>query len=413
MEKESKLVFKNPGVLDIRFLEIMGVSAKTNDNPIGFFGTGLKYAVATVLRCGGDIEISCGEQHFRFTTKEITLRDKVFNQVVLVNHFFEKDLGFTTDLGKHWEPWMAIRELYSNCLDEKGEASQQPEFKAIDSKDSTSIIVRGDRFLDVWQNFSKYFINKEDKILSSTEYADILVADKDETSLFYKGIKIHESPIKFTYRWNIKTEIRLTEDRIVCWEWETKEAIEKAIITSNNEKIIRNILTQPRESGGWEALLPFVDKHPYAQPSAEFNKVCNELLKSMPRHRHNAALKWYENRMCSFRSFDVIKLSKLQEKQLAKSISCLDKMGFGNDLNKYEIIPVDWIAQGTMGCVKNGKIYLSKECFMLGTKYVCSTLFEELVHIHYGHRDHSRELQTWLFDQIICLAENHILGEPL
>lgn len=54
---EKAIIFENPGELDLNALRIMGVSVKQSDSPIGMFGTGLKYAVATAMRLGGSVEI--------------------------------------------------------------------------------------------------------------------------------------------------------------------------------------------------------------------------------------------------------------------------------------------------------------------------------------------------------------------
>lgn len=40
------LTFHNPGELDPRLITTFGVSIKESTNPIGYFGTGLKYALA-------------------------------------------------------------------------------------------------------------------------------------------------------------------------------------------------------------------------------------------------------------------------------------------------------------------------------------------------------------------------------
>jgi hypothetical protein len=56
---------------------------------------------------------------------------------------------------------------------------------------------------------------------------------------------------------------------------------------------------------------------------------------------------------------------------------------------------------------------ISKECFDKGTKFVASTLLEELVHCHYGLHDESRALQTWLLDRIVTMGEEYVSGEPL
>ena len=45
------IIFQNKGLIDVHAISIMGVSVK-EDNSIGFFGTGLKYAIAVLLREG-------------------------------------------------------------------------------------------------------------------------------------------------------------------------------------------------------------------------------------------------------------------------------------------------------------------------------------------------------------------------
>jgi hypothetical protein len=113
---EPSLVFSNPGTLDINLVKLLGVSVKESENPIGFFGTGLKYAIATTLRLGGSLTILTDGQRYEVSGRKVLLRDKEFTQVMLN----DEPLGFTTELGKQWEAWMVVRELYSNALDESG-----------------------------------------------------------------------------------------------------------------------------------------------------------------------------------------------------------------------------------------------------------------------------------------------------
>lgn len=58
-------------------------------------------------------------------------------------------------------------------------------------------------------------------------------------------------------------------------------------------------------------------------------------------------------------------------------------------------------------------MYVSIDNFERGTKYLCSTILEEFIHLKTGFQDYTRELQTWLFDKIITLGEEQILKEPL
>src|SRR5882724_7969094 len=113
------IIFQNPGLIDLRSVQIMGLNAKETKNSIGQFGTGLKYAIAVLLRSGCKVTIFQGLQEFNFATQKEKFRGKDFDFVFMRRGdqhgseaiFSEKALGFTLELGKHWEPWMAIREL--------------------------------------------------------------------------------------------------------------------------------------------------------------------------------------------------------------------------------------------------------------------------------------------------------------
>ncbi len=129
------IVFTTPTLLPIEAATTMGVSAKETDNAIGKFGTGLKYAIAGVLRLGGEIEIVVGTDRHEFRAVETDIRGRTF-RLVQCNGV---PCGFTTDLGKHWKPWQIFREIASNTLDENGSWGRE-EVEPAD--DTTNVIVR-------------------------------------------------------------------------------------------------------------------------------------------------------------------------------------------------------------------------------------------------------------------------------
>ena len=63
------VIFENPGEIDPLAIRTFGVSVKEGDNPIGFFGTGLKYALAILLRTGHQVSMQAGELTLAFGTK--------------------------------------------------------------------------------------------------------------------------------------------------------------------------------------------------------------------------------------------------------------------------------------------------------------------------------------------------------
>lgn len=397
------VTFRNPGELDINLIKLMGVSVKHSDSAIGFFGTGLKYAIATILRHGGEIRLSIGNREHEITQRSVTIRDKEFRQVVLDN----EPLGFTTDLGKQWEPWMAVRELYSNALDEGGamELGESPS-----SNSGTCIAIRGEEFTKIWNERDNYFLFEATPYLTQVD-GGVYQTRIQSKNIFNKGIKIGEATRPTCFKYDIKTNIRLTEDRTIAWMWQVDEAIERIILTSDCANYIRSALTSGPDY--MEGNLGFSDPHTGVIESSTFKSVCEALSKERPTPLNQHALNWYERRIGKEFEYTPAALTFVQKTQLQKALKCLEALGFKEDLELYPIKVVRWMGGNIYGLAKDGQIYLSRECFDKGTKYVAATLLEEFVHCHFGYGDHTRELQTWLFDRVITVTEEFAIREAL
>ena len=165
------VLFRNPGLIDIRALLTLGVNSKPSSNsPIGYFGTGAKFAIATFLRLGCSVKVFRAAdtlESYDFSVSPTTIRGKSFD-IVTVNG---QELGFTTALGRAWEAWMAFRELYSNARDENGgmewigtRADWHPE------PGETAIIVEGDAVESAWKERHAF-------ILSTRPYRETAICD--------------------------------------------------------------------------------------------------------------------------------------------------------------------------------------------------------------------------------------------
>jgi hypothetical protein len=401
---EPYLLFTNPGTLEIELVKLLGVSVKEGTDPIGFFGTGLKYALAAAMRLGGSMTIITGGKEYEVGGQKITLRDKEFTQVTLDG----EPLGFTTELGKQWEAWMVVRELYSNALDEGGETvASERELSDMAHESNTVIALRGQCFVDVWNERGRYFLalDRERPIVRS-EYLDVYLG-KGRT-VFYRGIKIHETQIPMLYKYNLIEKVTLTEDRTLKHSFTFDNLMEQAIVTSTDRDFIMRLLTAGELM--YEGRLDF-DMFCPPDLSDVFKAVCDDLLERMPENANKAALRFYQKQTNTERPMVPAILTRVQQMQLDRAISFV--RGLGCDyLDMYPIHMVKWLGQGQHGLAKEGKIYLAADCFDRGTKYVASTLFEEYVHCHHGFSDESRQLQTWLFDRVITMGEE-ASGEPL
>lgn len=389
----KEVYFQNDGILDPVSITTFGVNAKDNDNPIGYFGTGLKYAIAILLRHKQSILIKSGDAEYRFTVKNETVRNKDFD-VVCMN---DTPLGFTTELGKEWELWQAFRELYCNTLDEKGVITN----KLIEhSENQTTIIVDGDLFHEC-------FLNKGDVILDLPIYLATERCDfhKNKSNhIYYKGIRIYDlrHPSFMTY--NIHYGLDISEDRSAKYVFQIRNKIATLIVTCEDRQLIKEILTCGNNYFEWE--LDYADD-PLRKPSETFLDVASQ-LRLNPKAHHSIQKVLHAHRRIP-EPLDA-ELTHIQNVMLDRAIKFCRQIGYPVD--KYRIIASADLKSGIMGLAENNTIYLSVDAFGIGTKYLASTMIEEYLHLHTGYGDMTRELQNHLFNDIVSLGEQ-LLGEPV
>lgn len=191
--------FANSGLIDLDVVRVMGVSVKTGDNPIGYFGTGLKFALSTLLRTGHKVELRRGGEVLPVMARTATVRGKEVQRVFLG----EEALAFTTDLGRNWQVWQAYRELHSNTLDEAGEVTDQ-EVEA-----DTVIAVEGDAIQREFANRDAIFLAT--KPIASNKFLE--VHPGPTRSVFYRGVRAGTLPEEIMFSYNLLCPMTLTEDR--------------------------------------------------------------------------------------------------------------------------------------------------------------------------------------------------------
>jgi len=397
------LIFENEGLLDLNALRIMGVSVKESDSPIGMFGTGLKYAIATAMRLGGSVDVVIDQVHHALTSRNVEIRGQEFGQVVLDN----EPLGFTTDLGKKWEAWMVVRELLSNARDEGGRTFEADSDHYCPPPGGTAIFLRGNDFLDVWKDRHKYFLQATHPLHVSEECEFYPHACGGKPSVFYKGIRVHQADLPMMFTYNLKGDVTLTEDRTLAYAFDLRDRVCATIATSDDEEMIERILTASEHS--WESTLNFDIHH---EPSEMFKSVAGRLIKQKPKDLNQAAMRYYRKKTGDRPDVTEITPSAVQQKMIDRAVTFLRGLGYGEELDRMPITVVAWLGEGHYGQAKHGRILLAKPIFDMGTKFIASTVLEEVVHNMTGHGDHTRGLQTWLFDRIISMGEE-MQGEPV
>lgn len=381
------ITLRNPGLIDLDAIRIMGVNVKETDSPIGYFGTGLKFAIATLLRTGHKVILWRGEERIEFSAQPIEIRGKVFQTV----YMGEEKLAFTTDLGKNWEVWMAFREIYSNMLDEGGHA-QSSRIKP--AKGQTLFEIHGEAFAKCYALRDEIFLNKP--LLDAS--AEVSVHEGMSNTVFYRGVRVHrlEKPSFFTY--NLEGDRTLTEDRTLAYAWSVDNAVSLWLRKHASEQDLMKIIEEAGEE--------FFERNifmPDTSPSPTFRRVlAREINNSrLPKNWRPLAKLFKEED--EGQAFETFELSSRQEEKLDRALTICDALGCS--LLKSELTFVRSLGNNVFGLCDKRQIYLAETVFDWGISTLAATIYEEFLHRDHDLEDNSRTMQNFLLQKIISLVE--------
>jgi hypothetical protein len=408
------IIFENKGALDIRAIKTFGVSSKENkQTAIGYFGTGLKYAIAILLRNKHRISIITNGVHFEFDTIQTKIRNDDF-EIVRMN---SEELGFTTELGKDWELWMAFRELYSNMLDEHGDAREANGI-ALEDQDKTYILVHGDPFAKIFNDRHKYFLPKEyGKIEASrnVEFLDKTVRESyNQASIYYKGVRVMLTLQNSIYDYNLLSGLTLTEDRTIKVSWSLQWELTQAVVLSKNKKLITTMVMA--NNGFFEHSLNYSLADSIVHEAGVFLEVVGQLRKLHSDVGLNStAVEFHKKHTSTPTVLPSIScyLDHVEQQQFDRAVTfCKETLRL--ELDDYRIIIAKDLGKDRLGCADMDAsiMYISKQCFREGTKRVAVALLEEYTHCKHRVMDETLE-QKWVYlNQILSLGEQ-LQGQPL
>ena len=396
------IIFQNPGLIDLRAVQIMGLNAKDSKNPIGQFGTGLKYAIAVLLRTGCKVSIFRGEDEYGFTTSKEEFRGKTFDFVKMqllcpAGHL--ENLGFTLELGKHWEPWMAIRELESNCRDEGGESFADADYQL--SPTATTIVVSGTSTETAYATLGDIFL--QSKPLWANAQLEVHRAQNPEQLkwLYYRGVRVASLENPALYRYNILHPQMLTEDRTLRYSWTAVEALTQ-LGQCNNEEVLDVILNAEKTNFEWQA-------------SFNENYLSDKFIEATLALGTRALPSAWKvvRRAKGFAEFEEIQMDEMQLLMLSRAYAFIEKMGETRVRTCKVKVTADLGAKHLgVAMHLHKEIWLSTRVFEMGMKQLISCLYEEFIHLDRKLIDLDYEMQNFLFDTIITQAAK-LQGEIL
>lgn len=383
--------FLTPTALPIEAATTMGVSVKETEHAIGKFGTGLKYAIAGVLRLGGSISIHVDGERHDFRAVETTIRDRIFRIV----HCNGVPCGFTTDLGKHWEAWQLFRELASNALDEGGTwQSGEASPKAA----RTVIHVDCQPVADA-ERSEQVFLGDRRMLLDSSNGAQVF--EGASPHYYFNGIRagsfLGGAPVTVNVRQGSLSEDRLldlaTVNQELAWafrsatKWDADLVL--SVLPASNEGDFWVQHVSPYSLSGAQLpadLMGFVAERPKFVKHPVFRRLLED-------HARRGGLGRWSPVPVTPRFEALLAAGEALCRAIAVDPIPRDKARFTSDLGDREL---------AVTCLDTREVWFSTKLAMLGRdEFLCGYL-EEALHAMTGFHDCTREFQNSMLSIIVA-----------
>lgn len=432
------ILIQNEGEIESNSFELIGASTKRGEKgKIGFFGSGLKYSIAYMMRNGIGFRIFSGEREVVLSTVPEQLKEKSFDRICIDG----KPTSYTTTMGPTWtEDWYVLREIYCNALDES-DCQLIKETENVNSVEGkTRIYIElTDKLRIVMDNWDKYFsMDREPLFVEEDVYTTYLgsgdgigvnrqavsVYSRRGGSLFRRGIQIYKSD-KYLFDYGVQYA-DINEDRTARHANAFNYAIASLMARFPSEHYIKSVLrTSEAEMQSFEyySIMYTSIESSFSDKWVAFSnenllvvkevagKYIDQIQKSkmevfyLPLHFAREMKKEIPDvviigmgkaignvSMC-----EVGKTTKM-EFLLKEVISALAEMKYQINYN-IEVVAFNDENQLGYADVKNKVIYLADRLFDMGRREIAMTLMEEQEHIYSNKGDETREFQTHIFSQ--------------
>lgn len=413
--------FENKGEVPVNAFKLLGASSKRSDNSkIGYFGTGLKYAIAVMLKNGIDFKIYSGSKEIKIGTRKTKFLDSVI-QVMTVNG---EKTSITIDVGVDWKPWYVIREIYSNAIDEDGKILVNVKVEPKDGYTRIFVDTNNETLKDVFENWNAYFSNNRQNIFKNAEGKIFLkLPTKPEFIVFRKGIRVYTTHQHSLFDYDIEN-IEINESRVAVYGFQVLKQCSQLLASAPLEIIKEYLRSLDKarkyeyvewDSNFWDYTSTYTfnnawmtaleDKQVIPADYAgnyEITESCivlpDKLIKRL-KEAFGDGINVAGDNKSSFKIIENVDKSPLQ-----KVLDAYTLIGFDCTIDNIDI--VEFNDKDILGQARDSRVLLSQKLFTLIYKHkIASVLLEEIVHIKTNFDDNTRSMQTFLFDTITYLAK--------
>ena len=434
------ILIQNDGEIEVNSFELIGASTKRGDEgKIGFFGSGLKYSIAYMMRNNISFKVFSGANELKFTTVKESFRNSSFDRICING----KETSYTITMGPTWtEDWFVLREIYCNALDESNCQLIRETETINPSEGKTRIYIEiTEGLIKVLNNWDSYFsydrtpIYEMDKCyvsaLSDKGNQKIQVYRKTTGALFRKGIRVGQnSTYLFDYGFE---DVTINEDRTAKHESYISYAIADCMVKFISENYVCTVLRgamdkdKPKEYYAIESYSPESDFSPqWIDFSKKYLLVVKERSGKYADQIERSAK-------------ETLFLPQYFAKYLKKELPEVDILGMGKMVGEVGMTEInhtpkmDYLLKDTLKAlsemkyecpynikivefddeeilgqadIKAKQIYLSDRVFDLGRREIALTIIEETEHIYSGKGDETRAFQTHLISSWLKTLEN-------
>lgn len=382
------LFFYNPGLIEPDTIRTMGVSVKL-PNSFGMFGTGLKYAIATILRGGGSISLYRGAESHEFTTESREVRGVDFDFVL----FDGEAIGFTTALGKNWKAWMVLRELGCNARDEGGDFASTTEGRGLADFQSVGQTV----FAVDWKDLDDAYQQRGDLFLEGEpifESDKLRILPGPSPHLFYRGVRVFklEKPAAFSY--DILEEQMLTEDRTLLGQWSADHIIRNALLTLDDKTTLEAALVSG--DGYHEGKLDFAEVAKWTTPSRAFLDTVIEAREAGTHGLNPSARKVLQQHMRKVAEDEYVGgggYKRIVSDAFSYAVEVLEELGVKFD-DEQAFITIEELPGETLSMVESGRVYFVNRLLTLSVFDIALELLKRYVDL---------QPETYTAEQVVAL----------
>lgn len=429
------ILIQNDGEIESNSFELIGASTKRDEKgKIGFFGSGLKYSIAYMMRNNIEFKIFSGKNEMKFSTKPEVLKDKTFERIC-INGI---PTSYTTTMGPTWtQDWFVLREIYCNALDESS-CLLVPETDIVQpSAGKTRIYIELTPSLKkVSANWDSYFSIERTPDFSSNEVYTCFVGQSDGATrqkvsifnktdgvLFRRGIRVHEDK-EFLYDYGLEY-VDINEDRTAKHGSSLGYMIRNLMARLDSEAYVKTVLrcaVDDRKAYEYTALTGevhdrfsekwiefsksnlLVNREKSGKYTQQINETAKEVFflpayfaRQIKKQLPDCVILGMGNVVGDFSYHDVEESPKMSY-LIKEVLSSLSQINYSVP---YKIRVVEFDKQHIMGHadMKDKVILIASSTFDKGRREIALTIMEENEHLRSGAQDESRAFESHLISE--------------